>query len=290
MLAHESGACRGCEGRGRRGRRRRPPCGPRGERRSRPPRSPVRESGDVSRSSAHIRACRAVPPARRAHPWTSPMMSNGPCARRSGRSRAARARRRRRRPPRASFRRRRGGSLPCAAHGATAAVATTDCGRRAGPKSAVGDGGRLRSWQTLSGRFEDDRHRQGSGTAGPARPGACPGFGLDVGGVDDRQPAQRQPLGGDEPEDLEGVLGDGLVVLVVAHHPPAGVRREDFRGQEVPAGERALARAAGADQDDEGQLGDFDGHGETPARANTAICVGEPSASSTGPTGRNRAE
>ena len=60
-------------------------------------------------------------------------------------------------------------------------------------------------------------------------------------------------LRGDEVEHLEGVVGDGLVVLVVADHAPAGVRRENFGRQEVLAGERALARAAGADQDDEGQ-------------------------------------
>ncbi len=101
------------------------------------------------------------------------------------------------------------------------------------------------------GHVQDDRHGQAVILPGQFDPGLA-GLGLDVGGVDDRQPSECQPLPGDEPEDFEGVLGDGLVVLVVADHPPAGVGGEDLGGPEVLAGERALARAAGADQDDQG--------------------------------------
>src|SRR3712207_8176787 len=39
------------------------------------------------------------------------------------------------------------------------------------------------------------------------------GLGLDVGGVHDRQPPQGEPLGGDEVQELEGVVRDRLVVL-----------------------------------------------------------------------------
>ena len=109
------------------------------------------------------------------------------------------------------------------------------------------------------GHVEDDRHRQAVVLPGQLDQRLA-GLGLDVGGVDDRQPPQGEPLAGDEPEHLEGVPGDGLVVLVVRDHRPAGVGREDLGGLEVLAGERALARAAGADQDDEAELGDLDVH------------------------------
>ena len=49
------------------------------------------------------------------------------------------------------------------------------------------------------------------------------------------------------------------------HEPAAGVGREDLGRLEVLAGERGLARARGADQDDEGQLGDGDLHAGDPA-------------------------
>ena len=65
----------------------------------------------------------------------------------------------------------------------------------------------------------------------------------------------------DEPEHLEGILGDGLVVLVVTDHRPTGVGRKDLRRPEMLTRERALARVAGADEDDEGQFGDRDRHG-----------------------------
>ena len=111
----------------------------------------------------------------------------------------------------------------------------------------------------LLGQVEHDRHRQAVILPGQFHQRLA-GLGLDVGGVDHREPPQGQPLPGDEPEHLERLVRDRLVVLVVADHPPAGVGREDLRGLEVPAGERALARAAGADQDDEAQLGDLDLH------------------------------
>ena len=80
----------------------------------------------------------------------------------------------------------------------------------------------LRSWQIRSGR---------SSTIATGRSGTTcqfherlAGLGLDVGGVDHREPTQGEPLPGDEPEHLERMARDGLVVLVVAR-PSPGRRR-----------------------------------------------------------------
>ena len=97
------------------------------------------------------------------------------------------------------------------------------------------------------------------------------GLGLHIGGVDHRQPAQRQPLGGDVVQHFEGVVGDGLVVRVVSHHRPAGVRRQDFGGQEVLAREGALASAAGADEDDNAEFGDRYYHHSTRKREDAGL-------------------
>ena len=102
------------------------------------------------------------------------------------------------------------------------------------------------------GQVEHDGHRQAVVLPGQLDERLA-GLGLDVGGIDHREPPQGQPLAGDEVEHLEGLVRDRLIVLVVADHPPAGVGREDLGRQEVLAGERALARAAGADQDDEAE-------------------------------------
>src|SRR5262249_18380839 len=88
-------------------------------------------------------------------------------------------------------------------------------------------------------------------------------FRLHVGGVDDRQAPQLQPLRGDEVQDLEGVFGHRLIVLLVADHGSAGVRRQDFGRQEVLARKGGLARTAGADEDDEGKVGNRDLHAST---------------------------
>jgi len=57
------------------------------------------------------------------------------------------------------------------------------------------------------------------------------GLGLDVRGVDDRQPPQGEPLGGDEVQDLEGVVRRRLIVLLVADYRTAGVRRQNLVGR-----------------------------------------------------------
>ena len=108
-------------------------------------------------------------------------------------------------------------------------------------------------------QVEDQGHRQAVVFPGKLDERLA-GLGLDIGGVDDGQLAQGQPLSGDEVQDLECLVRDRLVVLVVADHAPAGIGRQHLGGQEVLAGEGALARAAGADEDDEGEIGDGDGH------------------------------
>ena len=113
---------------------------------------------------------------------------------------------------------------------------------------------RFRSWQIRSGRLKTiatgrQWYCRASSTSGLR----ASGWTLVASTTVSRPSARR--LAGDEVQDLEGLVGDGLVVLVVADHRAAGVGREDLGRQEVLAGEGALARAAGADQDDEGQLG-----------------------------------
>ncbi len=61
------------------------------------------------------------------------------------------------------------------------------------------------------------------------------GLGLDVGGVHHGQLAQRQPLAGDEMQNVERLLCHRLVVFVVAHHTAAVVGREYLGRQEVLA-------------------------------------------------------
>jgi hypothetical protein len=89
------------------------------------------------------------------------------------------------------------------------------------------------------------------------------GFGLDIGGIDDRELSQDKPLAGNESKHIEGIFGDSLVVLIVTDHSPASIRREDFGRQEMFLDERALARATGADQDDETEFGDLNIHSHT---------------------------
>ncbi len=80
--------------------------------------------------------------------------------------------------------------------------------------------------------------------------------GLDVGRVDHGEPPGREPLRGDVVQHVEGVGAGRLVVGVVADHAPAGVGGKHLGGQEVPGGEAGLARAGGADQDHQRQVGD----------------------------------
>ena len=209
-------------------------------------------------ATRHSQAARAAPRARRQQPCTSPMMSNGPCSSRRSFQRGTRStvaastcfRRvedknvaeslfpeRPQRPPQLRL---------LVAHDVRAEVT---CGPIAVPLVA----------EPLR-QVEHDGYRQAVVLPGELDERLA-SLGLHVRGIDDREPPQRQPLGGDEPQHLESLNRDRLVVLVVADHGPAGVGREDLGRLEVPARERALARSAGANQDDEAEAGDLDGHG-----------------------------
>ncbi len=71
-------------------------------------------------------------------------------------------------------------------------------------------------------QVEDDRHRQTVILPGQLDE-RFPGLRLHVGRVDHRQLPHCQPLASDEPKNLERLLRNGLIVLVVTHHPSAGV-------------------------------------------------------------------
>ena len=124
------------------------------------------------------------------------------------------------------------------------------CGRRAG-RSRGRAAARFRSWQTRLGQVQHDRDRQARGTAWRARPA---GFGPRAARWWRRPPsaaAARAACAAMKCSTSNASLGRGLVVLVVGDQAAAEVRREDLGRQEVRAGERDLAGAAGADQDDE---------------------------------------
>jgi hypothetical protein len=116
---------------------------------------------------------------------------------------------------------------------------------RAGGQLAVGPGA-VAVLADAFGQVEDQRHRHhvvllGQGYQGLAR------LGLDVGGVDHRQPPHLEALRGDLAQQGKGLGGDGLVVLVVGDERPAEIRGNDLGGFEVLAGKAGFARAGGAD-------------------------------------------
>ena len=149
-------------------------------------------------------------------------------------------------------------------------------------EGAVGPGGVAVQADAL-GQVEHDRDRQhvvraGERDEGPAR------IGLHVRRVDDCQAAGVQSLAGDVVQHVEGRRGRRLVVLVIRHQAAAEVAGEHLEAAEVLPRERRLARAAGADQAHQGQLGDRQlGHD---VLLKTAIWVGGPTSMSSSPTGR----
>ncbi len=83
---------------------------------------------------------------------------------------------------------------------------------------------RFRCSQTFSGRLKTMRHRQAMQFPSKLHQ-RLTSLRLHVRGVRNCQMPQRQPFPGDEMQQLERLVGHGLVVLVVAEHSPAGVGR-----------------------------------------------------------------
>jgi hypothetical protein len=105
---------------------------------------------------------------------------------------------------------------------------------------------------------------------------------LHVGGVDHGEQPAPQPLAHDVVQQVEGVDGGGLVVLVVADDGPAVVGGDHLAGREVLAGEVRLAGPGHADQHDQAHLREFQYLGH---RVKTPIWVGAPTSGSSSPTG-----
>jgi hypothetical protein len=82
---------------------------------------------------------------------------------------------------------------------------------------------------------EHNRHRKEVVLAGQLDEWpAC--LGLDIGGIHDGQLGIRQALGSDEVEDLEGILRDGLVVLVISDECTTEIGAQDLGRSEMLTG------------------------------------------------------
>lgn len=129
----------------------------------------------------------------------------------------------------------------------------------AGHVGAVAAGG-VALGADLLGHVEDDGDGQHVVLPGQLDQ-LTPGVLLHVGGVDDGAAAGGEPLARDVVQDVEGVTAGALVVLVVGDQAPAEVGGDDLGRREVAPREGGLAGAGGADQHDEGEVGDGQGAG-----------------------------
>ena len=242
--------------RGRPGRRRRPPCGPSGV-----PRDAVVARG---RSRA-----RQQPSSSSQQPWTSPMMSNGPAGR-GGRSTAGALGRSRRstssgrrstwtsgspraRRPRSERRSsRRWRRMTCGPNSRSGAVALRSWQIASGMSSTIATG---RTWCSRA-----------SATSG-ARASGC----TLVASITVSRPRAQARAGDRRAAARTRPRCAVWSFASSATSAAAGVGRQDLGRQEVRGARTSLARAAGADQHDEAQLGNRD---RRSSLGNTAICVG----------------
>ncbi len=67
-----------------------------------------------------------------------------------------------------------------------------------------------------------------------------PVFGVDVRGIDNRQPFVFEALSGDVVQQIKRIVCDGLVVFVVRDHGPAMIGAEHLGRLEVLSRERGL--------------------------------------------------
>ena len=109
-------------------------------------------------------------------------------------------------------------------------------------------------------------------------------LGLDIGGIDHREPTRGQALGCDKVQNLKGRLARTLVVFVISRQAATEVGGEDFGRLEVLTGKGRFAGARRANQDNERKFG----NGQGRHRVKTPIWVGAPRVGSAGPTPRKR--
>ena len=79
---------------------------------------------------------------------------------------------------------------------------------------------------------------------------------LHIRRIDHRQQPRSEPLLQDEMKRRERIGGGAHVVLVVAHHAAKGIGGEHLGGAKQTLGQRAFARARGADQQHKRERGD----------------------------------
>ena len=108
------------------------------------------------------------------------------------------------------------------------------------------------------GHVEHYCHGQHVVLAGQGHQGLA-AFLLHVGGIDHGEQPAFQALGHQVVQQLKGVFAGRLVVFIVGHQAPAGIRRHDFRGLEQAPRKRGLARTRAANEEDKGEFGDFEG-------------------------------
>jgi mannose-6-phosphate isomerase-like protein (cupin superfamily) len=90
-----------------------------------------------------------------------------------------------------------------------------------------------------------------------------------IGGINYGQPPGRQPLGGQEVQNLESIRGGGLIIFIVRNHSPEKIGRQDFGESKMFPGESGLATAGVADDHHEAKFWNYDLHREmssTPTR------------------------
>ena len=74
---------------------------------------------------------------------------------------------------------------------------------------------------------------------------------IDIGGIDHGEFSKFETSGNNVIEELEGFIGNALIVFVIGNDSPADVRGNHFRGEEVVSGKGGLPGSGRADQEDE---------------------------------------
>ena len=86
------------------------------------------------------------------------------------------------------------------------------------------------------------------------------GVALNIGSVDNGEPAGIQPLVGDIVEALKGCRCGALVGFVVGHQPPKIIGTQHFSRLKMFFGKTRLTATGRTDQRHHAHFGDFDSH------------------------------